>query len=205
MQQSHVDRNFVYPIKNNYHFVPSVQELYWTELDFFDRDKIKYFIQHLLERIHHCKDLPEYQYVLFDCPPSFSVLSYSVLSCCDLVLIPINPDFFAAKGLQILISSLKMRIHLFPVPRVGVVMNRAKTPGGSSYKRYSNETQRYLDDSAEVLNTLSRDEGIKTRIFDTTIPDRVAIKRAIQQGLTPDMQPYFRNLWLELASFLQEK
>jgi len=30
-------------------------------------------------------------------------------------------------------------------------MNRAKRPGGKSVKRFSNETQRYLDDAKLVL------------------------------------------------------
>jgi chromosome partitioning protein len=71
-----------------------------------------------LEKIQNSKNVPEYDYVLFDCPPSFSLLSYSVLSCCDLVLIPINPDFFAAKGLSLLLSTLRARIEPFPVRKL---------------------------------------------------------------------------------------
>ncbi|MGA3044904.1 MAG: AAA family ATPase [Bryobacteraceae bacterium] len=103
--------------------------IYRTELELFDREKVKHFIQRLLEKVQNSKNVPNYKYVLFDCPPSFSLLSYSVLSCCNLVLIPINPDFFAAKGLSLLLSSLRMRIEPFPVPRIGVFMNRAKKTG----------------------------------------------------------------------------
>jgi chromosome partitioning protein len=125
-----------------------------------------------------------------------------VLSCCDLVLIPINPDFFAAKGLNLLLSSLKMRIEPFPIPRIGVFMNRAKRPGGSSTRRYSNETQRYLDDSADVLASISKTEQLKTRLFDTSIPDRVGIKRAIQEGMPRDFAVCFQKLWREIQGFL---
>ncbi len=80
------------------HFVPSVEDLYWMELEVFDRDGVKDFIRRLLGKIQNTPRLPQYDVVLFDCPPSFTLLSYSVLSCCDLVLIPVNPDFFASKG-----------------------------------------------------------------------------------------------------------
>src|SRR6266446_6770166 len=113
----------------------------------------------------------------FDCPPSFSLLSYSVLSCCDLVLIPINPDFFAAKGLNLLLSTLRARIEPLPVPKIGVFMNRAKRPGGSSAKRFSNETQRYLDDAKLVLKQVANENGLEARLFDTAILDRVGMKR----------------------------
>jgi chromosome partitioning protein len=196
-----INHDFIYKISDRYHFVPSVEDLYWTELEVFDREKVKHFIQRLLEKIQHSKSVPDYDHVLFDCPPSFSLLSYSVLSCCKLVLIPINPDFFAAKGLNLLLSSLQMRIEPFPVPKIGVFMNRAKKPGGSSMKRYSNETQRYLDDAKDVLNQVSKQRGLKVKLFDTAIFDKVGMKRAIQEGLPWDFKSQFQNLWSEIQAF----
>jgi chromosome partitioning protein len=143
--------------------------------------------------------------VLFDCPPSFSLLGYSVLSCCNLVLIPINPDFFAAKGLGLLLNSLRMRIEPFPVPKIGVFMNRAKKPGGSSLKKYSNETQRYLDDASYVLNQVSKERGLKVKLFESPIFDRVGMKRAIQEDMPADFQAQFQSLWNEIQGFLSEK
>lgn len=200
-----INHDFIYKISDRFHFIPSAEDLYWTELELFDRDKVKFFIQRLLEKIQNSKNVPKYDYVFFDCPPSFSLLSYSVLSCCDLVLIPINPDFFAAKGLNLLLRSLQMRIEPFPVPRIGVFMNRAKKPGGSSTKRFSNETQRYLGDADDVLKHVSADLGLKVRLFDSAIFDRVGIKRAIQEGMDRQVREQFQSLWNETKSFLQEK
>jgi chromosome partitioning protein len=200
-----INHDFVYQINDRYHFIPSVEELYWTELEVWDREKVKFFIQRLLEKIRNSKNVPDYDYILFDCPPSFSLLSYSVLSCCDLVLIPINPDFFAAKGLNLLLSTLRARIEPFPVPKIGVFMNRAKPPGGNSAKRFSNETQRYLDDARFVLQNVATANGLKARLFDTAIMDRVGIKRAIQEGLQRQFNQQFSDLWKEVGTFLQEK
>jgi len=200
-----INHDFIYKISERFHFIPSAEDLYWTELELFDREKVKFFIQRLLEKVQNSTNIPKYNYVFFDCPPSFSLLSYSVLSCCDLVLIPINPDFFAAKGLNLLLRSLQMRIEPFPVPRIGVFMNRAKKPGGSSIKRFSNETQRYLDDADQVLNIVSSNLGLKVKLFDTAIFDRVGMKRAIQEGMPGDIQGQFQSLSAEIRTFIQEK
>jgi len=78
--------DFIYQINDGLHFIPSVEDLYWLELEVFDRDQMKDFMRRLLGKIMHSGKVPDYNYVLFDCPPSFTLLSYSVLSCCDLVL-----------------------------------------------------------------------------------------------------------------------
>jgi len=200
-----INYEFIYKISDRYHFIPSVEDLYWTELELFDRDKVKYFIQRLLEKIQNSTNVPTYDYILFDCPPSFSLLSYSVLSCCNLLLIPINPDFFAAKGLDLLLSSLRMRIEPMPVPKIGVFMNRAKRPGGSSVKRFSNETQRYLGDAADVLSRVAKERGLHVKLFDTAIFDRVGMKRAIQEGMPADFSSQFQALWAEIKTFLDER
>jgi chromosome partitioning protein len=98
-----------------------------------------------------------------------------------------------------------MRIEPFPVPRIGVFMNRAKKPGGSSLKRYSNETQRYLDDAAEVLAKIAREQGLKVKLFDTAIFDKVGMKRAIQEGLPVNFRNQFQSLWKEIQTFIKEK
>lgn len=200
-----VNYDFIYKISDRFHFVPSAEELYWTELEVFDREKVKHFVQRMLEKVQNSKNVSDYDYVLFDCPPSFSLLSYSVLSCCDLVLIPINPDFFAAKGLNLLLRSLQLRIEPLTVPRIGVFMNRAKRPGGKSLKQYSNETQRYLNDASDVLDVAHSQLGLRTRLFQTAIFDRVGIKRAIQEGMRSDLQSQMASLWSEIRAFLQEK
>ena len=97
-----------------------------------------------------------------------------------------------------------MRIEPFPLPRIGVFMNRAKKPGGRSYKKYSNETQRYLDDAKEVVAAASGTNNLKARLFNTAIFDRVGIKRAIQEGMPLDLNEQFKNLWHETEKFLNE-
>ena len=118
------DNGFVFRLKPSYHFVPSNVQLYWLELEAPDPGKGKFFIKNLLGKIANSGSLPKYDFVLFDCPPSFTMLSYSVLTTCDLILIPFNPDFFAANGVGLLTAGLRHRIQPHPIPRMAVFANR---------------------------------------------------------------------------------
>jgi len=84
-------------------------------------------------------------------------------------------------------------------------MNRAKKPGGTSIKRYSNETQRYLGDAAQVLDIVKSKLSLKVKLFNTAIYDRVGIKRAIQEGMPRDIRTQFQDLSEEIKTFIQEK
>lgn len=191
--------DFIYKLTDDLHFVPSVEDLYWMELEVFDREAVKDFIRRLLGKITNSPKLPDYDYVLFDCPPSFTLLSYSVLSCCDLVLIPVNPDFFASKGTNLILNSLKMRIEPFPLPQIGVFMNKAKTWSGSPTK----ETRFYMREVARVCQIASKAQNIKAEFLDTWIPERVGVKRAITSGGVPsDLVDPFKNLWKELVEYI---
>jgi chromosome partitioning protein len=50
----------------------------------------------------------DYNWILIDCPPNFSLMSISALVMADLALIPVECEFFSIKGLQQLISTLEM-------------------------------------------------------------------------------------------------
>ena len=191
--------DFIYQLTDSLHFVPSIEDLYWMELEVFDRDAVKDFIRRLLGKVTNTPKLPSYDYVLFDCPPSFTLLSYSVLSCCDLILIPVNPDYFASKGTNLILNSLKMRIEPFPLPKIGVFMNKSKTWGGSPTK----ETSFYMREVSRVCDNASKAENIRAEFLDSWIPERVGVKRAITSGGVPgELVDPFKNLWNEVVRYL---
>lgn len=194
-----VGYDFIYKLTDNLHFVPSVEDLYWMELEVFDRNSVKDFIQRILEKIENARTVEKYDYVLFDCPPSFTLLSYSVLSVCDLVVIPVNPDFFASKGVGLLLDSLRLRIEPFPTPKIGVFMNKAKTRGA----KFTNETEFYWREVKSRCNIAANHNGLKVKTFETRIPERVGIKRAITaNGVPDDLVIPFKNLWTEIIHYI---
>jgi len=160
---------------------------------------VRDFIRRLLAKIDNSNKVPTYDFVLFDCPPSFTLLSYSVLSCCDLVLIPVNPDFFASKGVALILNSLRLRIEPHPLPKIGIFMNKAKTWHNVPTK----EVQFYMREVERVCNDVAKKQGIDATFFDSYIRERVGIKRAITGGGVPaDMVEDFQKLWRDCVEYL---
>ena len=191
--------DFVYKLTDDLHFVPSVEDLYWMELEVFDRDAVKDFVRRLMGKITNSPRLSNYDYVLFDCPPSFTLLSYSVLSCCDLILIPVNPDYFASKGTNLILNSLKMRIEPFPLPRIGVFMNKTKT-----YRENpTREASFYMREVENVCVQTANSQNIETKFLEAWIPERVGVKRAITSGGVPaELVDPFKALWNEIVEYI---
>jgi chromosome partitioning protein len=191
--------DFVYKVTDRLHFIPSVEDLYWLELGFFDRDMMKDFVRRLLGKITNSSQLPNYDYVLFDCPPSFTLLSYSVLACCDLVLIPVNPDFFASRGVSLILNSLRMRIEPHPIPKIAVFMNKTKTWREQPTK----EAAFYMREVSRVCADVARKSQIEAKFMDAWVRERVGIKRAITGGgVPPQLVDDFEALWKECVEFI---
>lgn len=192
-----IDSAFIYKMSDNLHFIPSVVDLYWLELDVFDREKAKHFIRALLGKIEHSKGF-NYHYVFFDCPPNFTALSHSVLSCSSLILIPVNPDVFASRGIGLMIDGLRYRIQPWPDPKIAVFMNKAKLRSGN----LTRETEKYWTESKLVCDDKRRD-GICITTWESFIPERVDIKRAIPGRYFPDeFKENFANLWNNIERVL---
>jgi chromosome partitioning protein len=185
-----ISADVIYQMSPNLHFIPSTEELYWLEMEVFDKLKVKDFARALLGKIEHSKTY-SYDYVFFDCPPNFTALSFSVLGCASLILIPINPDVFASRGIGLMVDGLRMRIEPWPNPKVGVFMNKAKLYSGS----LTRETSGYWREAKKVCE-IKQQEGMKIIPFEAYVPDRVSIKRAIPGKYFPDeFASNFAALW----------
>lgn len=196
----------IYQISDQLHFIPSVEDLYWLELEVFDRDSMRDFMRRIVGKITNSAKMPKYDYILCDCPPSFTLLSYSVLTCADLVLIPVNPDFFASRGTSLILNSLKMRIEPHPLPAIGVFMNKTKTFGRdpSGGWRPTTESAFYMREVGRVCEEASKREKIEVRFLESFVRERVGIKRAITGGGVPaDLVPDFTSLWQEARKLLK--
>lgn len=50
----------------------------------------------------------DYDYVLIDCPPVLGVLLINAMAACDRLIIPVQTEFLALKGLERMLNTLKM-------------------------------------------------------------------------------------------------
>jgi len=60
-------------------------------------------IKQALERLQE-----QFDYVLMDCPPMLGVLMVNALAACDQLLIPVQTEFLALKGLERMLKTLEM-------------------------------------------------------------------------------------------------
>ncbi len=63
-------------------------------------------IKQALERLHD-----RFDYVLIDCPPMLGVLMVNALAACEQLLIPVQTEFLALKGLDRMLRTLEMIGH----------------------------------------------------------------------------------------------
>ena len=109
---------------------------------------------------------PFYDRILIDCQPSLNVLTINAFTAADSLLIPTQPQFFSAKGLEMLFETYgKMRKKLNPALKIeGVLITMMdKRP---SFTR---------DVAALVRETY----GGAVRVFETEIPVSI---RAVECG-----------------------
>ena len=89
--------------------IPSNKLLAGMDMSLFtveDREKV---LKEYLELLKN-----EYDYILIDCMPSLGMLTINALSAADSVLIPVQPQYYAADGLMELLKVVK-GIHERPI------------------------------------------------------------------------------------------
>ena len=138
-------------------FVPSSIELAETEnilVNAISRENV-------LKKIVGCfKD--DYDFVLMDCMPSLNFVTINALNAADRVLIPMQPQFFSAKGLELLLST---------IANVKENLNPNLLIEGALITMYDSR----LNFHREVLDIVTDAYGQYFRIFDTRIPVSVRV------------------------------
>jgi chromosome partitioning protein len=111
--------------------------------------------------------VPEYDYILIDCPPSLGLLTVNALTAADSVLIPLQCEYYALEGLTQLLATLDLiRDHLNPELDInGVVLTM-----------FDGRTKL----SADVADEVRRHMG--DHVFKTVIPRNVRLSEAPSHG-----------------------
>jgi chromosome partitioning protein len=174
----------IYEINDKYHFVPSAENLYWMSLEGkYSKSIVRSFIDILIGGINNDETRRPYDFVLFDCPPNFTPLSYSILANCDLVIVPVNPDFYAIKGVEILTKVLQLFVKPLRVPNTAVFINKAKTNNQYQLTSATNDIGIRLN---KLCNELSRKKAINIKFISQPILERVAIKNSVTGSPIPN-------------------
>jgi chromosome partitioning protein len=111
--------------------------------------------------------LPAYDYVLIDCPPSLSLLTLNALSAATHVIIPVQAQYFALRGMDLLLGTIeKVRARINPELRIAGILATM----------YDGRTLH----SREVLDELRGVYG--ERVFRTVTPATVKLPDSAMAG-----------------------
>ncbi len=146
--------------------VPANIELAQAQLDLVGAFRRELVLKEMLQPVRQ-----RYDYILLDCQPSLGLLTINALAAADKVVIPLQADFLAMKGLALLLSTIiRVRDRLNPTLEISGILFTMTSP-------------RTLH-SKEVMEVTRRAFGDKIRVFDAIIPTSVRFKEAPAAGET---------------------
>lgn len=110
-----------------------------------------------------------YDYVLIDCMPSLGMLPINALAAADSVIIPSQPHYLSAKGLELLLRSVsKVRRQINPHLRIDGILMTMVMPRTNISK--------------EVTALVKSAYGQNIKVFDAQIPHSIRAVEATAEG-----------------------
>jgi chromosome partitioning protein len=169
---SHIRNNNKYTLKDviqktknpNVDIIPANVELSQAQLDLVNAFMRETILKDMLKEV--AKD---YDYILIDCLPSLGLLTINALSASDSVLVPLQADFLAMKGLAMLLNT---------IIRVQEKINAKLEIMGILFTMTNPRTLH----SREVIEVTKKAFGDRIRVFETNIPISVRFKEAPAAG-----------------------
>jgi chromosome partitioning protein len=139
----------VHPVQAYLDLIPSNIDLAAAEVELIAEIRREFTLRRVLEPLE-----PWYDYILIDCPPSLGLLTINGLCASDELLIPMQCEYFAMRGLRLLLDSIsKVKARLNPdLELIGILATMYST--GTIHAR-------------EVLEELRSVFGAK--VFDVVI------------------------------------
>ncbi len=148
----------------NIDLVPANIELSQAQLDLVNANNRESLLKGMLRPVR-----PSYDFILVDCLPSLGLLTINALTAADKVIIPLQADFLAMKGLVRLLTT---------VIRVKEKLNPSLDIAGILFTMTSARTLH----SKEVIEVTRRAFGDRIRIFKAMVPTSVRFKEAPAAG-----------------------
>jgi chromosome partitioning protein len=142
--------------------IPALVELIGFEVEMNATPGRERMLKHLLAPI-----LADYEYIIIDCPPSLSLLTVNAMTAADLLLIPLQCEFYAMEGLGQLLQTMK-RIKGSFNPELeicGILLTMFDKRTNLSFQ-VAEEAEKYFKDL----------------VFNTTVPRNVRLGEAPSFG-----------------------
>ena len=146
-------------------YLPSNIDLSALEAGLLNTMSREYVLKNYLSELKK-----EYDYILIDCMPSLGMMTINSLVAADSVIIPTQPNFLSAKGLNLLLRSIfKVKRQINPDLKVdGVLLTMVDGR---------------TNNAKEIISSL-RQAGNSLHVFDTEIPHSVRAAECSVEGVS---------------------
>jgi len=112
--------------------------------------------------------VPDYDFILLDCPPSLSLLTLNGLCAADSVLIPMQCEYYALEGLSDLVQTIRrVRAHLNPHLEIEGLLRTMYDPRNTLALNVSADLQKHFGD----------------KLYRTVIPRNIRLAEAPSYGI----------------------
>ena len=112
--------------------------------------------------------LPEYDFILIDCPPSLSLLTVNALVAAQRVLIPMQCEYYALEGLSDLVGTIKrVRAHLNPELDIAGLLRTMYDPRNTLSQQVSQQLEAHFGE----------------KVYRTLVPRNVRLAEAPSYGV----------------------
>ncbi len=169
--------------------IPSNLELTTMEANLLNVLSREFTIKNCIEDLKQ-----NYDYMLIDCMPSLGMITINVLATSDKVIIPVQSEFLAAKGMSHLMTSiLRVRRQINPNLKVGGIV-LTMTDGRTNL-------------SKDISRELNESYGSVFKLYDTQIPRAVKAAESTRQGesiISYDRNSKVAEGYMELAKEVLE-
>jgi chromosome partitioning protein len=120
--------------------LPANRELAGAEVEVVELERREYRLRDALENA-------PYDFILIDCPPALNMLTVNGLVAADLVIIPMQCEYYALEGLSDLVETLrKVRVHLNPHLEIEGLLRTMYNPQSTLTQQVSGELERHFGD-----------------------------------------------------------
>lgn len=153
-------KDVLHQIEGGMEIAPSNIELSQAELDLFKATLGELILREMLEPLRR-----DYDYILIDCQPSLGLLTVNALAAADEVVIPLQADYLAMKGVDLLLRT---------IATVQRKLNRGLRIAGVLLTMADTRTIHTRD----VITTAREALDGRVPVFDTVIKMSVRLKEA---------------------------
>ena len=150
--------------KEGIDLIPSNLDLSALEMSLVNAMSREFTLKNAISNIKE-----KYDYILIDCMPSLGMITINALACSDKVIIPVQGEYLAAKGMGHLLKTVsKVHKQINPNLKIGGVLLTL--------------VDKRTNLSKQVRGTLEENYGQVINIYDTEIPKAINMAKSSSTG-----------------------